>query len=218
MKPDITLYGILDPQIASGRPLADLAVAAVRGGVTLLQYRAKTADTRTMVNEVRAILSALPGSNVPLLVNDRVDVALGAGAHGVHLGRDDMRPADARRLLGPEAIIGATAKSGDDLAALGAEPVDYICIGGVFATQHKDNPDAPLGLDGYRILRAEARRAFGNLPVGAIAGIDATNAAALIEAGADGVAVIGALFATGDVEASARMLSQVIADARRSSQ
>lgn len=218
MKLDLSLYGILDPQIANGRPLADLAVAAVRGGATLLQYRAKTADTRSMIEQVRAILSAVSGSQVPVLVNDRVDVALSASAQGVHLGHEDMRPADARLLLGAGAIIGATAKSADDLAALGAEPINYICIGGVFATRHKDNPDAPLGLDGYRTLRAEARRAFGNLPVGAIAGIDATNAGSLIKAGADGLAVIGALFAADDVEASAHMLASAIADARRAPQ
>ena len=215
MKPDISLYGLLDPQIARGRPLADLAVAAARGGATLLQYRAKLADTRGMISEVRAILSALAGTGVPLLVNDRVDVALAARADGVHLGNEDMDPADARRLLGPQAIIGATVKSKADLVALAGVPVDYICIGGVFATRHKDNPDPPLGLDGYRTLRAEARLVLGALPAGAIAGIDATNAAAIIRAGADGIAVIGALFAGDDPEAGARLLASVIAEGRR---
>ncbi len=211
---DITLYGILDPQTARGRALSDLAAMAVRGGATLLQYRAKTSDTRSMIEQVRAISSALGGFNVPLLVNDRVDIALCAGADGVHLGREDMTPEDARRLLGPDAIIGATAKSREDLEALAGQPIDYICIGGVFATRHKDNPDPPLGLDGYRDLRLQAHAVFPSLPVGAIAGIDAANAASLIGAGADGIAVIGAMFAADDVEGAARTLAQALAKAR----
>ncbi|PPD14854.1 MAG: thiamine phosphate synthase [Methylobacterium sp.] len=195
---DISLYGIVDPQIGKGRSLATLARAAADGGTTLIQYRAKAADTRAMIAEARAIVAALAGTDVPLLVNDRVDVALASGAQGVHLGREDMHPADARALLGPKAIIGATVKNRDDLLALRGQPIDYACIGGVFATSHKDNPDPPLGLDGFRALRAEARDLLGDLPVGAIAGITAANAGALIEAGADGVAVIGALFGGDD--------------------
>jgi thiamine-phosphate pyrophosphorylase len=215
LKLDISLYGILDPQIARGRKLADLADAAARGGATLLQYRAKMADTRTMIADVRAILSVLSGSCVPLLVNDRIDVALAAGAQGVHVGNEDMDPADARRLLGPDAIIGATVKARADLARLSVAPVDYICIGGVFATHHKKNADLPLGLDGYRALRTEARAALRPLPVGAIAGIDATNTPSVIAAGADGIAVIGALFAGDDPEAAARQLATAIAIGRR---
>lgn len=195
---DLSLYGIVDPQIGRGRSLATLARAAADGGTTLIQYRAKAADTRAMIAEARAIVAALAGTDVPLLVNDRVDVALASGAQGVHLGREDMHPADARALLGPKAIIGATVKNRDDLLALRGQPIDYACIGGVFATSHKDNPDPPLGLDGFRALRAEARDLLGDLPVGAIAGITAANAGALIEAGADGVAVIGALFGGDD--------------------
>jgi thiamine-phosphate pyrophosphorylase len=215
LKLDISLYGLLDPQIARGRQLADLARAAAKGGATLLQYRAKLAGTRTMISEVRAIMAVLAGTGVQLLVNDRVDVALAAGAQGVHIGSEDMLPIDARRLLGPNAIIGATVKSKADLTVLANAPVDYICIGGVFATRHKDNPDPPLGLDGFRTLRAEARLALGPLPVGAIAGIDALNAASIIQAGADGIAVIGALFAGDDPEAAARLLTSAITEGRR---
>lgn len=215
MKPDISLYGILDPQIARGRSLAALAVAAARGGATILQYRAKDADTRTMIMQAGAIRAALAGSGVPLLVNDRVDVALAAGADGVHLGREDMTPADARRLLGPGAVIGATVKSQADLTALAGAPIDYICIGGVFATRHKDNPDPPLGLEGFGALRRAAPAVVGALPVGAIAGIDAANAAAVIAAGADGIAVIGALFAGDDPEHAARLLARALASGRK---
>jgi thiamine-phosphate pyrophosphorylase len=206
MSIDILLYGIVDPQIARGRPLAALAAAAARGGATLIQYRAKHVSTREMVREARAIHAALAGTAVPLLVNDRIDVALAAGVEGVHLGADDMELADARRLLGEDAIIGATLKTANELPYLTSARIDYACIGGVFPTAHKDNADLPLGLDGYRALRAAARAALGDLPVGAIAGITAQNAASVMAAGADGTAVIGAMFGSDDVERATRAL------------
>ena len=105
---DISLYGILDPARSKGRPLPDLAAAAARGCATLLQYRDKSSDTRTMVEGSHDILEALEDFDVPLLINDRVDVAMAVGAHGVHLGQTDMLTEDARDLLGDEAIIGLT--------------------------------------------------------------------------------------------------------------
>jgi thiamine-phosphate pyrophosphorylase len=201
MIPDISLYGIIDPQIARGRSLADLAGIAARSGMTLLQFRAKTMETRQMIAEARAIREALAGTGVPLLINDRVDVALAAGAEGVHIGREDMHPLDARRLLGHAAIIGATVKSSDDL---------------VFQTVHKDNSDPPLGVEGFRALRKEAAERLGNLPVGAIAGITAANVASLIAAGADGVAVIGALFGGDDIRGATEAMAAAIAAARLS--
>ncbi len=208
---DILLYGIVDPQIARGRSLADLAAAAVRGGATLIQYRAKAASTREMVREAKAIHDALAGTHVPLLINDRIDVALAAGAEGVHLGADDMDLADARRLLGETAIVGATLKAESELRYLASARIDYACIGGVFATAHKDNADAPLGLDGYRALRQAARAALGDVPVGAIAGITPENAGPVMAAGADGVAVIGAIFGGEDVERATRALRAALA-------
>jgi thiamine-phosphate pyrophosphorylase len=209
---NIRLYGIVDPQTAKGRSLASLARAAVDGGATIIQYRAKETETRSMITEARSIVAGLAGTRVPFLVNDRVDVALASGAQGVHLGREDMDPADARALLGPKAIIGATVKNRDDLVSLRDQPIDYACIGGVFATCHKNNPDAPLGLEGFRRLRACARGLLGDLPVGAIAGIDAGNAGPLVEAGADGVAVMGALFACDNPREAARLLLAAMGD------
>lgn len=207
---NIRLYGILDSQIARGAKLAELASAAVQGGVTILQYRAKEAGTAEMILEARLIIAAIAGSNVPLLINDRVDVALVSGAQGVHLGREDMAPADARRLLGRDAMIGATIKDAHDVRGLQGAPVDYGCIGGVFATSHKDNPDPPMGLEGLRRLRALCRETLPGLPIGAIAGIHAGNARDVIAAGADGIAVIGAIFADPDPESAARRLSTLI--------
>lgn len=213
MKVDVRVYGLVDPQIAAGRSLAELARAAADGGATLIQLRAKEQSTREMVREAKAIHAALRGTNVPLLINDRVDVALAAGAEGVHLGADDMELADARRLLGPDAIIGATLKNAGELPYLASAPIEYACIGGVFSTEHKLNADAPLGLAGLTALRREAARVLGPLPVGAIAGINAANAASVIAAGADGVAVIGSLFAVEDAKAAARELRAVVDEA-----
>jgi len=207
---DISLYGIVDPQIADGRLLADLARAAARGGATLIQYRAKQASTREMVAEAKAIREALAGTGVPLVINDRLDVALAAGADGVHLGADDMDLADARRLLGEHAIIGATLGEAAELPYLASARIDYACIGPVFVTSHKADADLPLGPAGYAALREAARAVLGPLPVGAIGGIAAANAASVMASGADGIAVIGAMFAGRDVEGATRALKRAL--------
>lgn len=202
---DLRLYGILDVGVcgADGSRLATMAAEAAAGGCTLLQYREKDiGDARAALARIRAIHVALAGTGIPLLVNDRVDLALAAGVEGVHLGQTDMHPADARKLLGREAVIGLTLKTGAQADELYRMPVDYACIGGVFATTSKDNPDPPIELDGFGRVAFRARLARGTrFPLGAIAGIDAGNAATVIGAGADGVAVISFLFG-GDAIAS----------------
>jgi thiamine-phosphate pyrophosphorylase len=205
---DLRLYGIFGPDNARGRDLGALAAAAVAGGCTLVQLRDKASPTRVLVETARSLKRALAGSGVPLLVNDRVDVALAAGADGVHLGQDDMDPRDARAILGPAAIVGLTLKTPEQAAALAGLPVDYGCIGGVFATASKDNPEPPVGLAGLARVAAAGRGA--GRPLGAIAGIDAGNAAAVIGAGADGVAVISAIFNSDDPAAAARRLRSIV--------
>jgi thiamine-phosphate pyrophosphorylase len=210
MKVDLSLYVLIDPAQARGRPLPEIAAAAVRGGATLIQLRDKTGTTRDMIDSARAIKTALAGSGVPLLVNDRVDVALAAEADGVHLGREDMDPRTARKLLGPDAIIGATVRSEADVVALAPEAIDYVCIGGVFATASKNNPDAPTGLTGLVRLALRARDTARGIPVGAIAGINESNAGSVINAGADGVAIVSAIAAAADPEATARRIRGVV--------
>ncbi|MYZ47770.1 thiamine phosphate synthase [Propylenella binzhouense] len=212
-KVDLSLYGILDPARSRGRPLPELACAAVAGGATLLQYRDKTGSTRAMVEAVRAIAAAVAGSGVPLLVNDRVDVALAAGAGGVHVGQDDMAAADARRLLGPEALIGLSVKTEAEARGSALEEIDYVCIGGVFDTQSKENPRS-IGVDGWRALAAIVRARRPGLPVGAIAGIEVANAGQIMRAGSDGIAVISALFMAEDVAAATRRLREIVDGAR----
>lgn len=216
MKPDHTLYGIVGPEHAIGKDLASLVRAAAKGGMTLLQYRDKLSSTRAQVENVRMLKAALAGTNVPLLVNDRVDVALAANADGVHLGQTDMDPKDARKLLGQEAIIGWTLKTATHARALAEQPVDYATIGGVFATTSKNNPDPPLGLEEFYAVLAVARQSKP-IPIGAIAGINLANVVSVMAAGADGVAVISALFASDDPSAAAHELRQRIEGARVSS-
>jgi thiamine-phosphate pyrophosphorylase len=207
---DLRLYALLDPERAGGRELAELAVALARGGATLAQLRDKHGDTRGMIATARAIKARLAVSAVPLLINDRVDVALAAGADGVHLGQEDMAIADARALLGPRAIIGLSIKTVDQALQAPIELLDYACIGGVFATGSKVNPDPPIALAGLRSILAALRSRAPALPIGAIAGIDATNAGGVIAAGADGVAVISALSLAADPQSAARDLRAIV--------
>ena len=210
MRVDLSLYVLLDPARAGGKPLTEVAAAAVRGGATLVQLRDKESETRALVDVARAIKRVLAGSRVPLLINDRVDVALASGADGVHLGRDDLDLATARRLLGPRAIIGASSRNRADIEALVFGAIDYVCIGGVFATASKDNPDPPIGVEGFKALARIVRERAPGLSVGTIAGIDETNAAEVMRAGADGIAVISAVTAAADPEAAARRLRAIV--------
>ena len=207
---DLRLNAIVDPERANGRPLADLARAVAAGGATLIQLRDKYGSTRQMIEEARAIHDALAGTGVPLVVNDRVDVALAAGADGVHVGQDDMRVEDARRLLGPKAIIGLSIKSVKLANAAPVDLLDYVGVGGVYATTSKDNPDPPIGVARLAAIAKALRARKNGLPIVGIAGIDAANAAPVIAAGADGVAVISALSMRPDPEAAARELRAVV--------
>jgi thiamine-phosphate pyrophosphorylase len=186
-----------------------LAQRLAAGGATLVQLRDKQSDTRVMVERARAIKAALP-ANIPLLINDRVDVALAAGVDGVHVGQTDMTAEDARRLLGPDAIIGLSIKSVAQAEVAPLELLTYVAIGGVFATTSKNNTSAPIGLDGLQCIATVFRHRAPKLPICAIAGIDASNAAEVITAGADGVSVISALSLVDDPTAAARALRAVV--------
>ncbi|NLH83037.1 MAG: thiamine phosphate synthase [Phyllobacteriaceae bacterium] len=212
---DIRCYAILDPEHRREDDLAALARAAAAGGATLLQLRDKAGTTRDMVERARIVVAALAGTKVPVLVNDRVDVALAARAAGVHVGQDDMNPQDVRRLMGPDAIVGLTVKTEDQAMEVPVGLVDYVCIGGVFTTVSKHNPDPPVGLDGLSRLAERVRHKRGDLPVGAIAGIRADNAGEVIAAGADGVAVISEIFMAERPREAAERLRRAVDTALR---
>jgi len=207
---DLRLYALLDPERAGGADLAQLGRKVADGGATLLQLRDKHGSTRRLMAETRAIKAALEPTGVPVLVNDRVDVALAAGADGVHVGQDDMPAEEARRLLGPAAIIGLSIKTIAQAEAAPLDALDYVCVGGVFVTMSKDNPDAPIGLAGLKTILAVLRARADKFPVGAIAGIDERNADAVVAAGADGIAVISALSLAPDPAAAARRLREIV--------
>jgi thiamine-phosphate pyrophosphorylase len=207
---DLRLYAIVDPQRAGAHALPDLARAVANGGATLVQLRDKLSDTRHLIDEARAIKNALIPSGVPLLINDRVDVALASSADGVHVGQDDMGIEDVRRLLGPKAIIGLSIKTIAQAEAAPTDLLDYVGIGGVFATSSKKNPDPPIGVYGLARIAGVFRRRAPKLPLVAIAGIEAGNAADVIAAGADGIAVISALSLQADAAAAARALRGIV--------
>jgi len=207
---DLSLYALLDPAVAGGRPLAELA-RLVAGHATLVQLRDKHGSTRALVEEARRLRALL--EPVPFVVNDRVDVALAAEADGVHLGQDDMTAAEARLLLGKTAIIGLSVKTVAQAREAPLDLIDYVAIGGVYATTSKDNTAAPIGIAGLREVVGALRMREPDFPICAIAGIDASNAAEVIAAGADGVAVISALSPAPDPRAAARELRNVADDA-----
>lgn len=183
------VYAITDTQI-SGLSHADQVRLLADGGATLMQLREKTLPALDFYREAKA---AAEISGVRIIINDRVDVALAINAAGVHLGQDDLPPEAARQLLGDDAIIGYSTHSVAQAQLAARLPIDYIAIGPIFQTTTKANPDPAVGLDGIRAVRD----AIGDLPLVAIGGITAENAAAVIEAGADSVALISALLSGG---------------------
>ncbi|MEO1092575.1 MAG: thiamine phosphate synthase [Pseudomonadota bacterium] len=207
---DLRLYAVADPAITEPGRLVDAVQEAVAGGATLVQLRDKRDDTRARVHLARTVHAALQG-RVPLIINDRVDVALVVGADGVHLGTTDMRAADARTLLGERAIIGVTVHHAHEARV--AARVDYAAFGPVYPTSSKDPGDPPLGPAGLANLAAAARTHLPDLPFCAIAGIDAARTHETIAAGVDGIAVIGALFRAPDVRRAAEALRTAVDDA-----
>ncbi len=211
MAVDLTLYAILDPAVAGGRTLPQLA-QLVAGSATLVQLRDKHSHTRVLVEEARALRQVLAPAGVPLLINDRVDVALAAAADGVHIGQDDMAPQDARALLGRGAIIGLSIQNVEQAEAAPLELLDYVGVGGIYATTSKDNTRPPIGPGGLARIAAVIRARRPGFPICGIAGITAGNAADVIAPGADGVAVISALSLAPDPAQAAREL-RVMVDA-----
>jgi thiamine-phosphate pyrophosphorylase len=209
MDVDLRLYALADPAVSGGRSLADLA-KRIAGSATLVQLRDKHGSTRTMMEEARALIGVLAPLDIPLLINDRVDVALAAEADGVHIGQDDMSAADARLLLGKTAIIGLSIKTIEQAREAPLHLLDYVAIGGVYGTTSKDNTSAPIGIDGLRTIAQAIRAREPKFPICAIAGINAGNAADVVAAGADGIAVISALSMAPDPGLAARTLRNAV--------
>ena len=193
------VYPITDVEIAGGSH-ADQVSLLADGGATFLQLREKKLTALDFYNEAKAALTVANQRGVTLIINDRVDVALALGAHGVHLGQDDLPAEAARKLLGEDAIIGYSTHNVSQAIAAATLPVDYVAIGPIFQTSSKANPDPVVGLEGLRAVR----KALGDMRLVAIGGITHENAASVIDTGADSVAVISALLSGGDSAISDR--------------
>lgn len=205
----LRLYLVTDSASLRGRPLADVVLAAVQGGVSCVQLREKSLPTRDFVVLACAMKTLLGPLNVPLIINDRVDVALACGAEGVHLGQSDMPVALARHLLPAQVFVGLSVETEADVMLAAGQAVDYLGVSPIFTTPTKTDTLAPWGLDGLRRVRA-----MTNLPLVAIGGIQLPNAMAVVDAGADGLAVVSALCSADDPCAAARVLLRCLGPGR----
>jgi thiamine-phosphate pyrophosphorylase len=182
------IYPITDTAI-SGLSHLEQAKQMIEGGARIIQIRDKTGASNDLFEEVRNVVGLASVSGVKVIVNDRADIALAAGASGVHLGRDDLPPEKAREFLGPDAVIGISTHTVDQALNALRMPVDYIAIGPVFPTSTKEDPDPVVGLAGV----AAIREAIGEMPLVAIGGITFENFRDVLSAGADSVALIGGI-------------------------
>lgn len=202
---DWSVYIITDRRVAGQRPILDVVRAALRGGASAVQLREKAATTREMIELGQALHAITQAAGVPLILNDRVDVALAVDAEGIHVGQDDIPAALARRLIGPDRILGVSAGTVAEAQQAEQAGADYLGVGDVYGTPTKPDAGTPIGVEGLtKILRA------ASIPVLAIGGITPENAGAIIEAGAAGVAVISAIVGAPKPEAAARRLRAVV--------
>ena len=210
MKLDVSVYLVTDRGLLAGRRLTDVVAAAVAGGVTCVQLREKEASGREFVRIAKELLEVLRPVGVPLIINDRVDVAVAADADGAHVGQDDIPAAAARKMLGPDKILGVTVATPEEAAKAAEEGADYVGASAVFATPTKTDTGSPMGIDGLRRLCMASP-----VPVVAIGGVNAENAGDMIRAGAAGVAVVRAIMAASDPKAAAQLLREVVESARQ---
>jgi thiamine-phosphate pyrophosphorylase len=197
---------ITDVTLQDRHSHVELARLAAAGGADAVQFREKRSwTTRTLSETATLMRRALDGTVVCLVVDDRVDVALAAGVRAVHLGRDDLDVATARRALGRDALIGGTANSLAEAVRVGATDVDYLGVGPVFGTRSKANPAPPLGVDGFRAIVEAVSK-----PIIAIGSITPDRIPAVLDAGAHGIAVISAVVCQDDPAAATRAFREAI--------
>ncbi len=203
------LYVVTDSGLARGRPLVEIVAAAIRGGADAVQLREKEAPARAQLALGRRLRDLTREAGVLFIVNDRADLAVALDADGVHVGQDDLPPDVARRIVGPERIIGVSAGTLDEALAARDAGADYLGVGPIYATATKPDAGAATGPE---LIAAIRRRV--DLPIVGIGGIGRDNAAVVLAAGADGVAVVSAVVAADDPEAAARELKERMVAAR----
>lgn len=202
-QPDYSIYLVTDDGCLQGRALLDCVREALEGGVTLVQYRAKTASSAEMYAEALQLKALCDSFNVPLIINDRLDIAMAVGAAGVHLGQDDLPCAAARKLLGEDYIIGVSAHNPAEAKTALQSGADYLGCGAVFGTATKADVKK-LGTEGLEAI-CKAKE----LPVVGIGGVTADNYREMRAAGADGAAIVSGILAQPDIRATVRAIARV---------
>lgn len=202
---DLKLYLVTDRALACGRDIMDIVREAVAGGVTMVQLREKDITSREFVDLGCGLKRMLEPLGVPLIINDRVDVALACGADGVHIGQSDMPCALARRLLGPDMIIGLSVESFNQIIQADDLDVDYIGVSPVFATSTKTDTAPPFGLEGLRRAVRMSRH-----PVVGIGGMNVDTVSDVMACGVDGIAVVSAIVGAGSPREAASELLELM--------
>ena len=202
-QPDYSIYLVTDDGCLQGRTLIDCVREALEDGVTLVQYRAKTASSAEMYAEALQLKALCDSFNVPLIINDRLDIAMAVGAAGVHLGQDDLPCAAARKILGEDYLIGVSAHNPSEAKAALQNGADYLGCGAVFGTATKADVQK-LGTDGLAAICREK-----GLPVVGIGGVTADNYREVRAAGADGAAIVSGILAQSDIRATVKAIAKV---------
>ena len=206
---ELSLYLVTDRELSLGRPLGFIVEEAVKGGATMVQLREKACSTHEFVELAIQLKHKLQPLGVPLIINDRLDVVLAANADGLHIGQSDMPYEIARRLLGYDKIIGLSVETMEQARQANLLDIDYISISPVFSTNTKTDTNTPFGLESIWEVMS-----FTKHPAVAIGGINATNVRDIIQAGANGIAVVSAIVSAAEPERAARELKDIIVKAK----
>lgn len=196
------IYLVTDQSASKGKRLESIVSDAVKAGVTCIQLREKNLDTRPFFEKAKTLKALLKNTNIPLIINDRIDIALASGADGVHIGQTDMPYDQARKLMGNTAIIGLSVETWEDVELAQDLDVNYLGVSPVFRTPTKTDTKAPWGIEGLKKIKAFSRHSLV-----AIGGLDETNSGPVIKAGADSIAVVSAICsADSPFEAAGRLV------------
>ncbi|MCP4671392.1 MAG: thiamine phosphate synthase [Desulfobacula sp.] len=187
------IYLVTDEKASLGKPVLSIVSKAVEAGISCVQLREKNSDTLEFLKQAKALKKLLQPTRIPLIINDRIDIALAAEADGVHIGQRDMPYADVRKLMGKNALVGLSVEIWEDVEKAQELDVDYLGVSPVFSTPTKTDTKTPWGIKGLRKIKR-----FSRHPLVAIGGIDQSNAKEIINAGADSIAVVSAICSARD--------------------
>lgn len=207
---DLSLYLVTDRSLSLGRPLDYIVDEAIKGGVTMVQLREKACSSKEFYELAIRLKSCLRHHNIPLIINDRLDIALACDADGLHIGQDDIPYPIARQILGTNKIIGLSVENVQDAIEANKFDVDYIGISPVFGTPTKTDTAQPLGLNGIREITQISKH-----PSVGIGGINMSNALDIIRAGADGISVVSAIMSANKPKLAALQLSEIIIESKK---